>query len=431
MKIQPACSVAYNTGLLLSWPFLYGYYRLRMAKDGKYSENHRFRLGLERVPDLSPAPRTWVHALSVGEVLSVVPLVKALFELAPHREIVFSTAAESGQAIARQRLSPWVNRFFYAPHDFPWLVKDVVGRVKPSLFLLVETDLWPNWLRELERAGIPAVLVNGRVSPPSFRLYRRFRPLISQVFNKLQRVFAQSREDGLRYAALGVPENRVRVAGNLKEDLSPHPPHREEKARLRRECSIPEDRPVWIAGSTHEGEEAMVLDVHRKLAEERRDLLLILAPRNPARASEISTLCARRGWKWVRRSTREPAGSKDVLILDTLGELARFYALARAAFVGGSLTPAGGHNPLEAVAQGVPVWWGPGMHNFRELERDLTEADCGRRVDSKEELARELRRALDDDALRRRFARAAQDFLEERQGRAAALAREILEMLDG
>ena len=407
---------AYNCLLTCSWPVLTGYYLLSRRLGPKYQENYRQRLGLE-LPVLPAVPRRiWLHALSVGETNSILPLIKTLKEHHPHLNIVVSTATPSGQQAARQRLSPWVSEFFYLPHDFLWAVDRLVDRVKPSLFILVETDVWPNLLWALRRRGVPALLVNARLSPSSFRRLHRIRVLFGQVLRGFEEIFVQAVQDHGRFRQLGFPGLRLHARGNLKFDQPFKVVSAAELEQLRAESGIAPGRPVWIGGSTHAGEEELLLQVHRSLLQHWPDLLLVLAPRQIQRSAALLELCQRHGFPTARRSLHQSAAGKPVYLLDTMGELPWFYALAQCAFLGGSLVPLGGHNPLEALAQGKPALWGPFMFNFRQLEQILVEAGCARRVLGQQDLRQVLAQWLADPSLAERTANAARDLFATHSG---------------
>jgi 3-deoxy-D-manno-octulosonic-acid transferase len=370
-----------------------------------------------------------MHALSVGETLSAVPLLEALKKEFPETEIVFSTATESGQEIARKRLAPWATSFFYMPHDFPWAMKSVIRRIGPQLFILVETDLWPNLLWTLRKERIPAVLVNGRVSPRSFRRMLLLCPILQEILRCFDAVFAQSGEDRSRYVALGALEDRVHAVGNLKFDAVPVEVPEAKLAVLREHAGIAEDRVVWIAGSTHDGEEEMLLEVHGRLRRQHPELLLIIAPRHVQRAAGIVSLCNRLGLSATLRSSGTSAEGKAVYILDSMGELSSFYAFARVAFIGGSMVSFGGHNPLEAAAQGKPALWGPYMFNFREMEAGLIDAGSGRRAASVDELEEVLGRWLAAPGLLEQMGKAAKSFFAAHSGAAERIALSLHPML--
>jgi 3-deoxy-D-manno-octulosonic-acid transferase len=407
---------AYNLALTCSWPILGGYYALRVRLGRKYQRSYRQRMGW-RLPTWGPgAPTVWFHALSVGETHSVAPLIRSLKECYPHINVVFSSATETGQQAASRQLSPWVACFFYLPHDFPWAVTELVRQLRPSLFILVETDIWPNLLWALRRRGIPRILVNARLSPRSFQHLRRIRVLFGPVLRCFEQIFVQSAQDLWRFQQLGFSGERLHAIGNLKFDQAFEPLSVSELDQLHVSAGITSDRPVWIAGSTHPGEEQLLLQVHHALLQRHPELLLILAPRQVQRGAALVALSQRCSLQASRRSRQETAAGKPVLVLDTMGELARFYGLAHCAFLGGSLLPIGGHNPLEPLAQGKPVLWGPYMFNFRELEQTLLDAGCARKVHDSEELRNALSQCLSAPGQRQRTAEAAKQLFLRHQG---------------
>lgn len=423
---------AYVAAAAFAWPFLYLYYRLRIATDGKYRDSYRQRMGFDLPKRNSTAARPiWVHALSVGETVSAVPLVKALKEEMPASEIVFSGATGAGLEIARKRLAPWVDRFFHLPHDFPWAVHLLVQRVNPGLFVLVETDLWPALLTVLKRHAIVTALVNARLSPRSFRRLSCFKPVARMIAGCFDVVLTQSHQDRLRFQALGVLPERSLCEGNLKFDSALLAAGAVGPVRQRVSAGIGETRPVWIAGSTHAGEEEIVLRVHKALRTVHPDLLLVLAPRDVRRGSSVASLCRRFELPVAVRSQGGSAEEKAVYLLDTIGELGAFYAVADVAFIGGSLVSFGGHNPLEAVVQGIPAVWGPHLFNFREMEELLLRAPCCRRVASGEELLEVLKDRLARREESGEWKKAAEDFIRPHQGAGVRIARLLLRTLSG
>lgn len=350
-------------------------------------------MGLKMPEQLPSNRRMWLHALSVGEVLSVVPLVKVIKEKCPELEVVVSTSTETGQSVAQERLNGCVRQFFYLPHDFPWAIDTFVRRLNPEAFILVETDIWPNLLRTLDRRKIMRVLVNARLSPKSAEWFGRIRHFFSP-FKYFDHIFAQSAQDEERLLLLGANPDRVHALGNLKFDAMQKRITRSEMNGLRDSAGIVAKRRVWIAGSTHEAEEEILCRVHQRLRQRHPDLLLILAPRDVSRAKDIVAVAEYSGMKTAVRSLGESAKGKPVYLLDTLGELSRFYALADVAYIGGSLVRFGGHNPLEAVVQGKPCVWGPHLFNFREIESWLLETGFGVRISSEDQLEEALDRKL-------------------------------------
>lgn len=430
MKVQQrAILIAYKVLIGLSWPALYLYYFCRSRVHSKYRGNYRARMGLELPEPASDGPGAiWIHALSVGEVLSAVPLTEEFKKRCPELEIVFSVSTETGMAIAGERLSSWVSRFFFMPHDFPWAVKALNDRVRPKLFVLIETDFWPGLLHTLREHGVRTALVNGRISPRSYIGYLRLPWLAKTIFSGFDRIFAQTENDRQRFIALGSGDDSVSSAGNLKFDSSFSHFNAAGAADLRDSIGLVAGRPVWVAGSTHAGEEEILLRVHRKLRSVFPDPLLIIAPRNVERRNEIEVLCSKLGFACAARSGSEQAGGKAVYLLDTLGELAKFYSVCDAAFIGGSLVPFGGHNPLEAVGQGIPTCWGPHFFNFLEIETALLDSQCCARVHSEMELA---------EFLGPKFVKSGQGFVHDkgvlpflRSGVSGTIASALIDLLD-
>jgi 3-deoxy-D-manno-octulosonic-acid transferase len=397
----------YNLLLLLAWPLVVMGDALQCAAGRKQWQTVCCRLGW-RLPALRPGPeRIWFHALSVGETHSVAPLVQAVKEAFPEQDILFSTATETGQGAARRVLANWVSDFFYLPHDFAWSTEALIRRVRPQLLVLVETDVWPNLLWTCRRHGIPCMLVNARISPRSFIRLRRFRGGVRLVWECFETILVQSAKDLERFQTLGVRPEILENVGNLKFDHPVASLVDSDRARLRQETGVSDERPVWIAGSTHQGEEAIVLRVHRRILRGDPNALLILAPRQIQRAPALEQLCRSLGLNYARRSRGETAAGQAVLVLDSLGELARFYALANLAFIGGSLVPFGGHNPLEALGQGIPMVWGPHLFNFRQIEELLVATGCAVRIEGEDQLLEVVRQWLTDPVIQKRVAESA------------------------
>src|SRR5262245_6657368 len=373
----------------------------------------RERLGFVRVPPPPmPGGRFWVHAVSVGEVMAAVPLVQALRIRWPAADVVVSTVTATGERVARARMVEAAAMLTF-PLDFPGAVERTVLRVEPGCFIALETELWPNLLRALARAGVPAVVANGRISDRSFRRYRRVRRLFRRVLDHVSLFAMQSEEDARRIIALGARPERVVVTGNLKMEAPQTDPGVE--SLWRRLLHLGEER-VWIAGSTHRGEEAAVLDAFLELRRDGEPLCLILAPRHPERADEVEALARDRGLTAVRRSRLTAGAPRDLILLDTVGELAALYAIADVIFVGGSLVPAGGHNVIEPALHAKPVVFGPHMQNFREAAALLLRAQAARQVPDQARLVSTLRQLLADGEARRRLGEAAWHAVSAHQG---------------
>jgi 3-deoxy-D-manno-octulosonic-acid transferase len=380
---------------------------------GRYFGSFRARLG-RLPPGWGPDDRKsiWVHAVSVGEVLAAGPLLAALRGRFPGLRLFVSTTTITGQAVARQRLA--ADGVLYAPFDFPGPVRRTLAALDPALLVLVETELWPNLVHETRRRGARVALVNGRISPRSFARYRQVRRLMARMLAEIDLFLMQGEPHAARVRELGAPGERVRVLGNLKFDALP-PAAPDES--LRRMLAGPADRPLWIAGSTVAGEEALVLAAFRELRARFPRSVLLIAPRHPERFGEVAALIAAEGFRCRRRS--QPEGQPDehdVLLLDTLGELAQLYPLASVVFVGGSLVPAGGHNVLEAAAAGRAVVVGPHMENFHEIAEELRADHALVQLRSAEGLGREVALLMADAARRRELGDRARALVERNRG---------------
>ncbi len=319
----------------------------------------------------------WVHALSVGEVISAVPLVRQLARELKGCKIVFSVSTLTGFQIARQQLPAAVSDLFFFPYDLPFSIRRTVNRVRPGIVVIVESDLWPNFLTYLADRRVPVVLVNARLSQKSLRGYGRFPLFTRRVLRRLVAVCTQSRRDAARFHAIGVPWQRLAVTGNLKFDQPVSALSAEEAAGWRRRLFLPQAVPTIVAGSTHPGEEDLLLAVFSRLRAVLPAVRLIVAPRQPARAGEVARLFQAAGLR--ARTLGQLAGDNGadpwaVAVVDTLGILRTLYALADIGVIGGSFTPCGGHNPLEPAACAKPVIFGRDMSNFREVSRLLLEA---------------------------------------------------------
>jgi 3-deoxy-D-manno-octulosonic-acid transferase len=370
------------------------------------------RLGY--MPPRAGRPCGWIHAVSVGESIAATPIVEGLRRLQPALPLVMTTVTETGARVVAERFAGAVDHRFF-PLDLPGAVRRAVGAINPAFMVCLETELWPNVLRTLARRGVPVMIANGRLSDRSYPRYRAVRRLLGTVLGDV-RVFAmQSDEDARRVIELGAPRERVFVTGNLKHEA---PAADAETADTwRRRLGLEAGSAVWIAGSTHRGEDESVLEAHRRLVERVPEARLIIAPRHPERVPEVVELIRRRDLPVVRRSElpehRHPAA---VIVVDTVGELAAIYAVGLAAFVGGSLVTVGGHNVLEPALRGMPVLFGPHTENFRESAGLLRASGGGLVVSDAAELATALIRLFTDRALATALGRRARDAALSRDG---------------
>jgi 3-deoxy-D-manno-octulosonic-acid transferase len=413
----------YNLALLAVLVIGSPWWLWRVVTTQKYREGLVQRLG--RVPTRfvrariksAQGPLIWIHAVSVGEVLAVSRLVEKLKDELPGYSIVVSTTTRTGQALARERFG--AERVFYCPLDLPWAVHAYLNALKPRLLILAETEFWPNLLNGCFRRGIPVAVVNARISDRSWPRYRRLRWFWQPFLKRLRLVLAQSEADAERLKAIGCLPQRVSVAGNLKFDVRAES---ESDATRQLKALIPDLRLI-VAGSTLEGEEAALLEAWPGVLRADANLAMILAPRHPERFSAVATLLEKSGVAWVRRSDwrSQPAGalkplrSGQVVLLDTIGELASVYSLASLAFVGGSLVPAGGHNPLEPAQFSVPIVMGPHYANFRAITEDLRMHDAIR-ICAKENLTSTLIELLQDSAAANAMGERARQVFEQQAG---------------
>jgi 3-deoxy-D-manno-octulosonic-acid transferase len=388
----------------------------------KYIGSFTQRLGYLPISfNLDGDESIWIHAVSVGEVLTARALLPALRERYPKLRLFLSTTTMTGQQIARNNLQ-YVDEVFYFPFDLGFIVNRTLQLVRPRLFIMMETEIWPNQLRACHRAGVKTMLVNGRISSRSYPRYRLARPFFRRVLRHVDRFCMQSDESARRVVDIGAERDRVVVTGSLKFDSLEIPgssgPTDRGRNRVLRYFRMSPDRPVIIAASTLKGEEEPVLDAFSRIRATMTNALLIIAPRKPQRFEEAERLARRAGWNVARRSElRVDAEPRhDVVILDTIGELAQLYQVATAVFVGGSLVDAGGHNILEPAVFGKPIVFGPYMHNFTEIAQTFLENAAAIQVRNGRELEPALLELLGDPVRRARLGAAARALVEANRG---------------
>jgi 3-deoxy-D-manno-octulosonic-acid transferase len=387
--------LVYQLMLLLAWPWVQLRLRWRARREPEYGVRVGERFG--RVPESIPRGSIWFHTVSAGETIAAAPLIADLAAAFPAQPILVTTMTPTGSAQVLARLGRRVHHC-YAPYDFPWAVRRFYDRVEPRLLVLMETELWPNLISQASTRGVPALLVNARLSARSARGYRRLGRLARDMLGRLRYVACQYPDHAQRFVELGVPEERVLTHGSVKFDVVLPEDHAERVDVLRTRWGL-QGAPVWIAGSTHEGEEAMVLTAHRWLTAQQPGVRLILVPRHPSRADGVADLCRRHGFSVARLSQPAPGDDRaDVLLGDSMGELLYLYGLADAAFVGGSFADIGGHNPIEPAVCGKPVLMGPVTHNFADVVAAFRAAGCLQIVADAGGLGRALARLLEDPA---------------------------------
>ena len=385
------------------------------------------RLGFCSYPKGKSEP-LWIHALSVGEVLSASRLIHELRQQTDDHPLYLSVSTRAGYDIASAKLGDNTDALFYFPHDIPFIVNRCVRKIRPALFLLIETDIWPGFMAEIKRRGIPCLLLNGRLSNRTFRAYQRFWPLFRPALRSFRRIHPQSQFESDRFLALGIPPESIGAAGNLKFDAVPPVCTAEETRILKSDLCLDPSHPVLLAGSTHGDEDPMILSVYHRLLQVRPNLKLIMVPRHPHRAQALRGEFEKLGLHPQFYSRPRKRGWA-VLIVDSIGHLSRLYAVADLAFVGGSLVPHGGQNPIEPAAQGVPILFGPDMSDFPDLARWLLEAGGAIRIHSAEELHDECRKLLGDPERSRCMGEQARTVVLQHRGATQTIIKEIQDML--
>jgi len=429
---------------LYSWlircavPFAYAAILWRGVRDRQYWHGLAERFGFGAA---LPAPSIWLHAVSLGEMSAAAPLLRALRLRFPEIPLVVTTATPAGRARAAALIAGSASiegsaDIRFLPYDTPGSVRRFLKRIRPRAAIIMETELWPNLLRECERDSVPVLLASARLSAKSVTQYRRFGSLFAGVFSKNLLVAAQSAEDAERFRSIGAAAERTVVVGNVKFDVGVDAGIAQAGKMLR--VAYAGTRPVWIAGSTHAGEEEQLLDAHALLLATIPNAVLLLVPRHKDRFAGVAELLARRGVKFARRS-RMAGGAEapqlpsdaPVLLVDTVGELATLYASADVAFVGGSLVPTGGHNLLEPAALGLPVLTGPSYFNGKEIAQLLLARGAALEVENAADLAAVLQRLLAQPAASKQIGSIGKEIIAANHGSVAKLLALIEPWLPG
>lgn len=418
--------------LVVSPYFLYQAIRYK-----KYIGSLRQRLGYLPVSfNLDADESIWIHAVSVGEALTARAIVDQLREQYPRLRVYLSTTTMTGQQVAKTHVRG-VDGVFFFPFDLGFIVRRTLRIVRPRLFVMMETEIWPNLLRECRRTGVKTLLVNGRISARSFPRYRLARPFFRRVLADLDRACMQSDESARRLVDIGIDPARVTVTGSLKFDSLDLPARGEPESiargryRVLRYFRVPDSRPVLIAASTLKGEEEPVLQAFGRIKREMPQALLVIAPRKPERFPEAEALAIDAGFTVARRTELPVDGEPrtDVVILDTIGELAQLYRIATVVFVGGSLVDAGGHNILEPAVHGKPIVIGPHMSNFAEITQTFLENAAAEQVGDAAGLEAALLGLLSDPVRRARLGAAARALVEANRGARTRTLAAVAELL--
>ncbi len=401
----------YSLLLYLAMPFIVLRLLWHSRKVPAYRQRWNERFGYYRE---SAQGVIWLHAVSVGETEAALPLIKAIRRQHPDRSLLVTTTTPTGSARVRESLGDGVHHV-YLPYDLRGCAERFLTAFRPLLGIILETEIWPNLYYQCGQCAVPLIIVNARLSEKSARRYRKVKSLTASTLQQAALILAQTSADCERFISVGAEARRIKLTGNIKFDLRLPEDLSEQAKLIRRQIFL--ERPVWIAGSTHEGEEEAVLDVFAALRKHDSRLLLVLAPRHPERFGDVAWLCRRRGLSIVlRREEKCCNEATAVFLLDTLGELRLFYAASDIAFVGGSLVPRGGHNVLEPASAGVPTLFGPHMFNFADISLRLLASDAAIQVTDHDDLADAVSKLLSNKALREGYGDKARRFVAQNRG---------------
>ena len=418
-------SFCFTAGFLLALP----YFLFQAMTQRKYFSTFFWRLGfLPKRFELLKEDGIWIHAVSVGEVMAILPLIALLRSRWPSRQLWVSTTTVTGYSLATSKLAGNAEPFYF-PLDWGFVVRRVLAKVRPAVVLVAETEIWPNFLHQCERRGIPVVLINGRLSDRSVRRYRRVRGFMTKVLSNFDYCCMQTDLDSERLRLLGKTTN-VEICGNLKYDIALPQGAETRWKEFRELLNLDTSSFVVVAGSTMKGEEVLVFEAFSALRAHVRATVLILAPRHPGRMPEIETLLQEGGFQYCRRSElgksdHERRQSQEIVLLDTMGELALVYGLGDLVFVGGSLVPTGGHNILEPALFRKPVLFGPHMNNFREIAEDFLKNGAAIRVNSASDLGAKLIQLYGDETLRLKMGETGHALMNEKRGAAKRIVRRL------
>ena len=425
--------IFYPLLLWLARPFVHVRLRWRARREPAYGERRRERFG--HLPDTIPSGVIWLHTVSAGETIAAVPLVQQLTAQFPKLQFLVTTMTPTGSQQVQERLGDKVAHC-YAPYDFPDAIQRFFDAVQPRVLVLMETELWPNMIRTAQSRNVPVLLVNGRLSAKSARGYQRIASLSRPMLAALDAIACQTMAHRDRFIALGTPAPRVTVAGSVKFDVRLPRYFEEECARLKTLLGIRDDEFIWIAASTHPGEEAIVLDAFERLLSQGRQLRLILVPRHPARADEVAAIVGELGLTCERQSACPEADTSraQVILGDVMGTLLQLYGVAHVAFVGGSLVPIGGHNPIEPALYRLPIICGPHQFNFADVMTSMADQGGLETVSDATGLADAVAACTDDGSLRQEAGAAAHAIVEQNRGataRVVELVSQYLQPLNG
>lgn len=356
----------------------------------------------------------WIHAVSVGEVNAIENFLKKLKQELPEYKIVLSTVTRTGQAVAHSKLDQYADVITYFPYDFAFSVKSAIKAFNPALAIIAETEIWPMFSHQIKKNNIPLMIVNGRISPNSYKGYKKFSFFFKQIFENYSLILAQSEGDKERLISIGADKNITKVMGNLKFDIK-SPLEIDQIDKLKEELALDKQK-VLIAGSTHKGEEEIILSAYSLLRADFPDLKLLIAPRHPERLSQVFKLAEESNFNYGSRKKNDTFIDNEIIIIDTMGELGNMYALATVAFIGGSYSGTGGHNPLEAAIFGIPVISGPNIHNFKDIYKIMLQNKSATIVNETTSLPEVIANLLNDEELYKNTSKKCLEIFENNQG---------------
>jgi len=336
-----------------------------------------------------PKQSIWFHAVSVGEINAIEALIKKTKKKFPEYSIAITTTTKTGQEVAKKKLKNIADIITYFPYDFSFSVQSAIKALNPKIVVIAETEIWPCFCKQINKAKTPLILVNGRISPNSYKGYKKFRFLFEKILGNFSSILMQTETDRERIIDIGAKPEKVEIMGNLKFDLSTVL-NKDEIKEFKKSLKI-EDNKILIAGSTHKGEDEIIISVYKKLKTEFKDLKLIIAPRHPERNCQVLKLICATGFNIGLRSKNSNFKHSDIILIDTMGELSKLYSVADVAFIGGSFSGTGGHNPLEAAIYGIPVFSGPTVYNFKDIYGFMTKTPAAILVEDELELSVKIR----------------------------------------
>jgi len=402
----------YNILLIILLIFTFPFWIFKVLTKEKHRKGFWEKLGIakespspsgrgegERV-GFSNAMRIHIHAVSVGEVIAATPFIKELRQRHPEIRLILSTVTPTGNEVARKRL-PEVDHILYSPFDLPWSVKKFINRVRPDLYVSVETELWPNFLREVKRSGAKSIIINGRISPDAFNGYKRFRPFMKKVLSNVDLFCMQSDEDARRIREIGASPESVMVTGNMKYDQKFIEMDEDASYAKMLLFGINKGDKVIVAGSTHPGEDEAILSSYFECLKDDEKLRLIIVPRHIERTADIERLVKAKGLDVIRRtglgnSEKNSVSHRTVIVVNTIGELSTLYSIATVVIIGGSFIPHGGQNPLEAMYYKKPVIFGKHMFNFKQITEEILESGAGVMVENENYLKETMKGLLNN-----------------------------------